>query len=474
VRQNSRTTRLVAAKLAADAGPPLERSPDPTVFDTLSERLRATLGNLTGRGRISEADVDAAMREVRLALLEADVNFKVVKDFVARVREKAVGQDILASLTAGQAVVKIVHDELVDLLSKGDRVFHLSGNPAVVAMVGLQGSGKTTTTAKLARHVVKQGRRPLLVAADPYRPAAADQLETLGRALDIPVYRAPQGTSVPDIARQGVEAAKRQTRDVVILDTAGRLTVDHELMQEIAAVNTAVKPIETLLVVDAMTGQEAVAVAQAFVDAVPVTGLVLTKIDGDARGGAALSISAVTGLPVKFLGTGEKTDALEPFHPDRLAGRILGMGDILTLVERAQETFDVNQAQQMEEKLRKASFTLEDMLDQLQQVQKMGPIGQIMSMIPGMGGMANEAQAAVDRGELKRTEAIIRAMTPGERRDPSILTGSRRRRIAAGAGTTLPEVNRLVKQFSEMQKLMKQLSGGGRRAALAGLTGGRR
>ena len=444
------------------------------MFDTLSERLRATLGNLTGRGRISEADVDAAMREVRLALLEADVNFKVVKEFVARVREKAVGQDILASLTAGQAVVKIVHDELVELLSKGDRVFHLSGNPAVVAMVGLQGSGKTTTTAKLARYIVKQGRRPLLVAADPYRPAAADQLETLGRQLDIPVYRALQGTPVPDIARQGVEAAKRQTRDVVILDTAGRLTVDQELMQEIAAVNAAVKPVETLLVVDAMTGQEAVAVAQAFVDAVPVTGLVLTKIDGDARGGAALSISAVTGLPVKFLGTGEKTDALEPFHPDRLAGRILGMGDILTLVERAQETFDVKQAQQMEEKLRKASFTLEDMLDQLQQVQKMGPIGQIMSMIPGMGGMANEAQAAVDRGELKRTEAIIRAMTPAERRDPSILTGSRRRRIAAGAGTTLPEVNRLVKQFGEMQKLMKQLSGGGRRAALAGLTGGRR
>jgi signal recognition particle subunit SRP54 len=443
------------------------------VFDTLSERLRATLGTLTGRGRISEADVDAAMREVRLALLEADVNFKVVKDFVARVREKAIGQDILASLTAGQAVVKIVHDELVELLSKGDRVFHLSGSPAVVAMVGLQGSGKTTTTAKLARHVVKQGRRPLLVAADPYRPAAADQLETLGRQLDIPVYRAPQGTPVPEIARQGVEAAKRQTRDVVILDTAGRLTVDLELMHEIAAVDAAVHPVETLLVVDAMTGQEAVSVARAFAEAVPVTGLVLTKIDGDARGGAALSISAVTGLPVKFLGTGEKTDALEPFHPDRLAGRILGMGDILTLVERAQDTFDVKQAQQMEEKLRKASFTLEDMLDQLQQVQKMGPIGQIMSMIPGMGGMADEAQAAVDRGELKRTEAIIRAMTPAERRDPTILTGSRRRRIAAGAGTTLPEVNRLVKQFSEMQKLMKQLSGGGRRAALGGLMGGR-
>jgi signal recognition particle subunit SRP54 len=444
------------------------------VFDTLSDRLRATLGTLTGRGRISEADVDTAMREVRLALLEADVNFKVVKDFVARVREQAIGQEVLQSLTAGQAVVKIVHDELVALLGTGDRVFHLSGNPAVVAMVGLQGSGKTTTTAKLARHVVKQGRRPLLVAADPYRPAAADQLETLGKALDIPVFRAAQGTAVPEIARLGVEAAKRQVRDVVILDTAGRLSVDAALMAEIAAVNTAVRPVETLLVVDAMTGQEAVAVAQAFVDAVPVTGLVLTKIDGDARGGAALSISAMTGVPVKFLGTGEKTDALEVFHPDRLAGRILGMGDILTLVERAQDAFDSKQAAKMEEKLRKASFTLEDMLEQLQQVQKMGPIGQIMGMIPGMGNLAGEAQAAVDRGELKRTEAIIRAMTPVERRDPTVLNASRRRRIAAGSGTTLPDVNRLVKQFTEMQKLMKQLAGGGRRGALGSLMGGRR
>jgi signal recognition particle subunit SRP54 len=444
------------------------------MFDSLSDRLRKTLGNLTGRGRISEADVDAAMREIRLALLEADVNFKVVKDFVARVREKAIGTEVLESVTAGQQIVKIVNDELVALLSAGDRVFHLTGNPAVVAMVGLQGSGKTTSTAKLARHVIKQGRRPLLVAADPYRPAAADQLETLGRQLDVPVYRAPAGTKVVDIARGGVEAAKRQVRDVVILDTAGRLTVDEALMAEIGEVNDAVKPIETLLVVDAMTGQEAVAVAQAFVDAVPVTGLVLTKIDGDARGGAALSISAVTGVPVKFMGTGEKTDALEVFYPDRLAGRILGMGDILTLVERAQEVVDQKQAAQMEEKLRKASFTLEDFLDQLQQVQKMGPLGQIMGMIPGMGGMANEAQAAVDRGDLKRIEAIIRAMTPAERRDPHLLNASRRRRIAAGSGTNLTDVNRLVKQFTEMQKLMKQLSGsGGRRAALGGLLGPR-
>jgi signal recognition particle subunit SRP54 len=444
------------------------------MFDSLSDRLRKTLGNLTGRGRISEADVDAAMREIRLSLLEADVNFKVVKDFVARVRERAVGSEVLESITAGQQIVKIVNDELVGLLSAGDRVFYLTGNPAVVAMVGLQGSGKTTSTAKLARHVIKQGRRPLLVAADPYRPAAADQLETLGRQLDVPVYRAPAGTKVIDIAKGGVEAAKRQVRDVVILDTAGRLTVDQALMAEIAAVNEAVKPVETLLVVDAMTGQEAVAVAQAFAAAVPVTGLILTKIDGDARGGAALSISAVTGVPVKFMGTGEKTDALEVFHPDRLAGRILGMGDVLTLVERAQEVVDQKQAAQMEEKLRKASFTLEDFLDQLQQVQKMGPLGQIMGMIPGMGGMANEAQAAVDRGDLKRIEAIIRSMTPAERRDPHLLNGSRRRRIAAGSGTTLTDVNRLVKQFTEMQKLMKQLAGGGgKRAALSGLLGPR-
>ena len=444
------------------------------MFDSLSERLRKTLSELTGRGRVSEADVDAAMREIRLSLLEADVNFKVVKDFVGRVREKAVGAEILQSLTAGQQIVKIVNDELVELLGVGDRTFHLQGNPAVVSLVGLQGSGKTTTAAKLARHLVRQGRRPLLVAADPYRPAAADQLETLGKALDIPVHRAPVGTSVVEIARAGVDAARRLTRDVVILDTAGRLTVDQALMDEIAAVNAAVKPIETLLVVDAMTGQEAVNVATAFHDAVPLTGLILTKIDGDARGGAALSIGAVSGLAVKFMGTGEKTDALEVFHPDRLAGRILGMGDVMTLVERAQEHVDASQAAKIEEKLRKSQFTLEDFLEQIQQVQKMGPMGQLMSMIPGMGGMAKEAQAAVDRGELRRVEAIIRAMTPRERRDPAILNGSRRRRIAAGAGTDLTEVNRLIKQYAELSKLMKQLSaGGGRRAAMSGLVGRR-
>ncbi|MCU0504983.1 MAG: signal recognition particle protein [Chloroflexi bacterium] len=432
------------------------------MFDALSDRLRRTLASLTGRGRISEADVDAAMREVRLALLEADVNFKVVKDFTARVRERAVGAEVLESLTAGQQVVAIVNEELTNLLGAGDRVFHLAGSPAVVVLVGLQGSGKTTTAAKLARHVVRIGRRPLLVAADPYRPAAADQLETLGNAIDIPVHRSPSGTPVVETVRGGIEASRRLVRDTVIVDTAGRLTVDEPLMAEIADLCRSVSPVETLLVVDAMTGQESVSVAQAFHAAVPLTGLVLTKIDGDARGGAALSIGAVTGLPVKFLGTGEKTDALEVFHPDRLASRILGMGDVMTLVERAQDAFDAKQAAQMEKKLRTASFTLEDMLDQLQQVQKMGPIGQLMEMIPGMGGFAKDAQASVDKGDLRRVEAIIRAMTPTERRDPTILNASRRRRIATGSGTSLTDVNRLVKQFLEMQKMMKQLSGGRR------------
>jgi signal recognition particle subunit SRP54 len=429
------------------------------MFDQLSDRLRRTLATLTGRGRISEADVDAAMREIRLALLEADVNFKVVKDLVARVREQAVGTEILQSLTAGQQIVKIVHDELVAVLGAGDTTFHLSGNPAVVSLVGLQGSGKTTSAAKLARHIVRLGRRPLLVAADPYRPAAADQLQTLGKALDIPVHRAADGTTVVDIVRGSLETARKLTRDTVILDTAGRLTIDDALMAEIRGVDAAVHPVETLLVVDAMTGQEAVSVAQAFGAAVPVTGLILTKVDGDARGGAALSIASVSGIGVKFLGTGEKTDALEVFHPDRLAGRILGMGDVLTLVERAQEHVDLESAAKLEQKLRKAEFTLEDFLEQLQQVQKIGPIGQLVSMIPGLGNIAGEAQAAVDRGDLKRTEAIIRSMTPGERRAPNILTGSRRRRIAVGSGTNLTEVNRLVKQFGEMQRMMKQLSG---------------
>jgi signal recognition particle subunit SRP54 len=444
------------------------------MFDALSDRLRTTLGKLTGRGRISEQDVDAAMREVRLALLEADVNYKVVKDFVARVKERAVGHDILENINAGQQVVKIVNDELVEMLGAGDRTFRLTGSPSVVMLVGLQGSGKTTSAAKLARHITKQGRQPLLVAADPYRPAAMDQLQALGKGLDIPVFRSEANTPVLEIVRQGIAHAKQTGRDVVLLDTAGRLTIDEALMAEIRGIATTFKASETLLVVDAMVGQEAVNVAEAFRDAVPLTGLILTKIDGDARGGAALSITAVTGVPVKFLGTGERTDALEVFHPDRLAGRILGMGDVLTLVERAQEAFDQKQAESLARKLEKNAFTLEDFLEQMQQVKKMGPLGNLIEMIPGLGGMAKDAQKAVDSGELKRTEAIIQSMTRQERQDPNVLNASRRKRIARGSGTSLPEVNRLIKQFAEMQKLMRQFSGGGMRGLPGMLGGGRR
>jgi signal recognition particle subunit SRP54 len=437
------------------------------VFDALSDRLRDVLGRLSGRGRVTEADVDAAMRDVRLALLEADVNFRVVRDFIGRVRARAVGADVLDSLNAGQQVIKIVHEELTAVLGAGDLNFRLTGSPAITLLVGLQGSGKTTTAAKLARLLVKQGRRPMLVAADPYRPAAVEQLQTLGRSLELPVHAAPAGTAVLDICLGAVGEARRTGRDVVIVDTAGRLTVDAALMAEIRSLADALDPSETLLVVDAMIGQQAVEMAQAFAGAVPLSGLVLTKIDGDARGGAALSISAVTGLPVKFLGTGERSDALEPFHPDRLAGRILGMGDVLTLIERAQESFDEQQAERMAEKLRRNTFTLEDFLDQMQQLKKMGPLGSLLEMVPGMGGAAKDAQRAVEGGELRRIEAIIHSMTPAERRDPQILTGSRRRRIAHGSGTSVQEVNRLVKQFGEMQRLVRQLgSGGGRRGML--------
>ena len=439
------------------------------MFDALSDRLRDALGKLTGRGRITEADVEVAMREVRLALLEADVNYRVVKDFVARVRERAIGAEMLANVNAGQTVVKIVNDELTAVLGAGDRTFRLIGSPAVVMLVGLQGSGKTTSAAKLARHIVRLGRQPMLVAADPYRPAAVEQLRTLGKSLELPVWSSPPGSAVLDIARAGIAEAKRTGRDVVILDTAGRLTVDEALMEEIRELGRALQPAETLLVVDAMVGQESVTVAEAFRDAVSITGLVLTKVDGDARGGAALSISAVSGVPVKFLGTGERTDALEPFHPDRLAGRILGMGDVLTLVERAQETFDEKQAEQLAQKMRKNAFTLDDFLEQMQQLKKMGPLGSIMEMIPGMGGAAKQAQQAVDNGDLKRVEAIIRSMTGQERREPGVLNASRRRRIARGSGTSLPEVNRLIKQFGEMQRMMRQLSGGGRMPSIPGL-----
>jgi signal recognition particle subunit SRP54 len=433
------------------------------MFDALSDRLQTALAGLTGHGRISEEDVNVAMREVRLALLEADVNYKVVKDFVKRVKERAIGADIVESVNAGQVVVKIVHEELTAILGEGDRTFRFDGSPAVIVMVGLQGSGKTTSSAKLARWIVRQGRQPMLVAADIYRPAAIDQLKTLGASLEIPVYSAEPGTRVVDIATGALTEAKQTGRDVVILDTAGRLQIDDELMAEIREVHEAVQPRETLLVVDAMVGQEAVSVAQAFHENTPVTGLVLTKIDGDARGGAALSIAAVSGLAVKFMGTGEKVDEFEVFHPDRLAGRILGMGDVVSLVERAQETFDEKEAEELAEKLQKDGFTLDDFLGQMQQVKKMGSLGSIMEMIPGMGGAAKQAQQAIDRGELAHVEAIIRSMTLEERKDPGVLNASRRRRIARGSGTSLPEVNRMVKQFGEMQKVMKMMKGRGGR-----------
>ena len=429
------------------------------MFDALSDRLRHALAGLTGHGRISEADVDVAMREVRLALLEADVNYKVVKDFVSRVKERAIGRDVIENTNAGQMVVKIVHEELTALLGVGDRTFRLNGSPAVIAMVGLQGSGKTTSSAKLARWIVRQGRQPMLVAADPYRPAAVDQLITLGRGIDVPVHSAPAGTPVVDIASGAVARARQTGRDVVILDTAGRLQVDDALMAEIRALADAVRPTETLLVVDAMVGQEAVAVAEAFHAAAPVTGLVLTKIDGDARGGAALSISAVSGVAVKFMGTGEKTDALEVFHPDRLAGRILGMGDVVSLVERAQETYDAKEAERLAEKLRKNSFTLDDFLEQMQQVKKMGPLGSLMEMIPGFGGH-QLSRMKVDEREFDRIQAIILSMTPEERRRPELIKGSRRIRIARGSGTNVQAVKALIRQFGQMQKLMKAMQQG--------------
>ena len=431
------------------------------VFDDLSERLRSVLGRLSGRGRVTEADVDAAMREVRLALLEADVNFRVVKDFIARVRERAVGVEVLGSLNAGQQVIKIVHEELTATLGAGDRAFHMSGSPAVVMLLGLQGSGKTTSAAKLARHITRQGRRPMLVAADPYRPAAADQLETLGRQIDIPVHRARAGTGTLDICRGAIAAARQAARDVVIIDTAGRTSIDQPLMDEIRQLSAILEASETLLVVDAMAGQESVSVAQAFAEAAPVTGLVLTKIDGDARGGAALSISAVTGLPVKFLGTGERTDALEPFHPDRLAGRILGMGDMLTLIEKAKSEITEEEVESLTVRMKKGELTLDDFLAQYQRIKRMGPIGNLLGMLPGLSQIKKQLNVdEMDEDFFKHTEAIIMSMTKAERANPDLIDGSRRRRIAAGSGMQPADVNRVIKQFREAKKIMQMISTG--------------
>ena len=430
------------------------------MFESLSARLQGVTERLRGKARITEADLEVALREIRLALLEADVNFKVVKDFVARVRERAVGADLLSGLNPGQQIVKIVHDELVAVLGGERHELQLGARPAVLMMVGLQGSGKTTTAAKLAVRLRKDGRKPLLVAADVYRPAAVDQLVQLGDQIGVEVHSRSVGTPALEVARSGLEVARQRGIDVMILDTAGRLHVDEAMMDELVRISGAVMPSETLLVVDAMTGQESVRVAEAFHAKLPITGLVLTKMDGDARGGAALSIRSTTGLPVAFLGTGERTDGLEPFHPDRLAQRILGMGDILTFVERVQDNVDQAEAEATAKRMMESRFTLEDFRSQLNQIKKMGPIGQLVGMIPGAGAMAGAAQEAVDSGQMKRIEAIIDSMTVEERRRPELIKASRRRRIALGSGTSTVEVNRLLKQFAEMQKMMKMFSGG--------------
>jgi len=425
------------------------------VFENLTDRLQAVFSKLTGRGVLSEADVDAAMREVRMALLEADVNLKIVKEFVARLRERAVGQDVLKSLNPGQMVVKIVLEELTTLMGGSESRLVLSGRmPSVIMLVGLQGSGKTTAAAKLANHLRKQGKSPLLVACDVYRPAAIDQLEALGRQLEVPVYRGA-GTDPVQIAEEGVREAIARMRDVVIVDTAGRLHVDEEMMAEAAAIKAAVRPDQILMVIDAMTGQDAVVAASAFADRVDFDGVIVTKLDGDARGGAALSVKAVTGKPIKFVGVGEKLDALETFHPERMAKRILGMGDVVTLIEKAQDSLDAEQTAEMEQRLRSGVFTLDDFLAQLQQVRKMGSLADIMKMIPGANKLPKDAE--IDESALGRTEAIIRSMTAAERAKPSLINGSRRMRIAEGAGVRVFDVNQLLKQFAQTQKMVKQM-----------------
>ncbi|HLE88842.1 MAG TPA: signal recognition particle protein [Candidatus Limnocylindria bacterium] len=430
------------------------------MFESLSARLQGVIERLRGKARITEADLDAALREIRLALLEADVNFRVVKEFVVAVRERALGAEVLSGLHPGQQVVKAVHDELVAVLGGERHVLRLDQSPSLVMLVGLQGSGKTTTAAKLAVRLRRDRHRPLLVAADVYRPAAVDQLVSLGDQVGVEVHTRPVGTPALEIARSGVEQARQRGLDVVVLDTAGRLHVDEPMMDELVRIAGALTPVETLLVVDAMTGQDAVRVAEAFHQRLPLTGLVLTKMDGDARGGAALGIRSVTGLPIAFVGTGERTDGLEPFHPDRLAQRILGMGDIVSLVERVQETVDQEEAERVATRMLENRFTLDDFRSQLSQVKKMGPIGQLLGMIPGAGQLAGAAQQAVDDGQLRRIEAMLDSMTPEERRRPELIKASRRRRIAAGSGTTTADVNRLLKQFGEMQRLMRQLGSG--------------
>jgi len=431
------------------------------MFENLTDKLTGILNKLTSKGRLTEADVDEALSLVRRSLLEADVNFRVARDFVAAVKERSMGSDILESLSPGQQVIKIVQEELTNLLSGGDNSLTLSSQAVTTIMlVGLQGSGKTTTAAKLALHLRQQGHKTLLIAADLRRPAAIQQLETLGKQLDIPVYSEdPKSTTVVKVAKNGLEKAKQLGVNWAIVDTGGRLQIDEELMKELRDVKKEIKPDEVLLVVDAMTGQEAVNAAEGFHAQVELTGLIMSKMDGDARGGAALSITRVTGVPIKFMGVGERPDGLEAFHPDRLASRILAMGDILTLIEKAQGAVDEKQAAEMEKKFRQANFDLEDFLTQLQSVRKMGSLSSVMEMIPGMGQLSKKMPTGdLDDGRIDRIEAIIRSMTKQERQRPEILNGSRRRRISKGSGTTPADVNQLLNQFKQTQKLMKQMS----------------
>ncbi len=428
------------------------------MFEALSDRLNDTFARLRGKGRLSEADVDAALREVRIALLEADVNVAVVKSMLARVKERAIGAEVTKSLTPAQQMIKIVHEELIVTLGAEEvPLVRPSAPPLVILIAGLQGSGKTTTAAKLAKLQKSKGKRPMLVAADLQRPAAIDQLETLGKRIDVPVY-ADRGAKVVKLVKAALKAARSDSRNVVIIDTAGRLQIDDDLMKELAAIRKATDPDEVLLVLDAMTGQEAVNVANGFLDYTDLTGLILTKLDGDARGGAAISAREVTGQPIKFVGVGEGIDDLDAFHPARMADRILGKGDVMTLIEKAETVYDEQQAELAAAKMRDASFDLEDFLDQFQQLKKMGPLEQLVGMLPGAGSELRDVE--IDDRHLGRVEAIIRSMTPAERRDPKLINGSRKRRIAAGSGTRPQDVNILLKQFTEAQKMMKAFAGG--------------
>ena len=426
-------------------------------FESLADRLGSVFKKLRGKGKISESDLKEAMKEVKRALLEADVNFKVVKDFINGVSEKALGQNVLESLTPGQQVIKIVNDELCALMGKETAKLDFSRKITVIMMVGLQGAGKTTSSAKIGGFLKKQGKRPILVAADVYRPAAKKQLKVVGEQLGVPVFSIDESTDAVFIAKKALEHASQNANDVVIIDTAGRLHIDEELMEELKNIKSAVEPSEILLTVDAMTGQDAVNVAQSFNKQLDITGVVLTKLDGDTRGGAALSVKAVTGKPIKFAGMGEKLTDLEPFHPDRMASRILGLGDVLTLIDKAQQAFDEKQAAELEKKIREQSFDLNDYLNQLGQIKKMGSMQDILSMMPGVNSKALSS-AQIDEKKMGHIEAIIQAMTPAERQKPEIINSSRKQRIANGSGTTVQEVNLLLKQFVQMQKLMKQFS----------------